>query len=369
MKNKDKNLVLFLVFLAILMISIPSLNTKKSQEDVDIFNLGTSQVSWNVSEYVNFTGPPIDTAPPTFLEVFRIFIDDDDPSYNWSKTAAENAWCSGSGIAGDPYVIEGLYINAQGVGGGIHIRNTDKHFIVRNCWVNNSGTHHMNAGVLLRTSENGIIQDNIFTYTEKGVYVITYCSNITVSGNYMVSDPSYYGRAFGISNFCNDIFVCDNVIINYYDGMRIANAENVTLKNNYVANFIFDEWEDSPVQFDSVNNSEVIYNTLDGAYSQIGDFVYVYGGTNNTVFNNSIVSDGEFDVPEVPILSGSPKLSASDKTAMDLANCNYNLVAHNRILSSSEAGIPGYDALFILSLFGIVLAALIIKVNIKKSKF
>ena len=46
-----------------------------------------------------------------------IYINDDDPNFNWSKTAADNDWCSGSGTYSDPYIIENLYINANGYGG------------------------------------------------------------------------------------------------------------------------------------------------------------------------------------------------------------------------------------------------------------
>ncbi|HEC39942.1 MAG TPA: hypothetical protein ENI29_17015, partial [bacterium] len=38
------------------------------------------------SDYITFVGPPIDTSPPHNNTNFRIFIDDADPNYNWSKT-------------------------------------------------------------------------------------------------------------------------------------------------------------------------------------------------------------------------------------------------------------------------------------------
>ena len=369
MKAKNKHLSLFLVFLTLLMVSVPSLYSKKSQEGVDIFNLGNSQVSWNVSEYVNFTGPPIDTSPPYYLNVFRIFIDDNDPDYNWSKTEAENAWCSGSGIVGDPYIIEGLYINAQGDGGAIFIKNTSKHFVIRNCWVNNSGAKEHDAAVLVRWSENGIIEDNIFTYTEAGVWVQIGCHNISVSENYMISDPSLYARAFQADKDCGVLDVSGNVMVNFYEPMYLREVTNITLSNNYVANFVFEEWEDAPVSFYNVNNSEVIYNTLDGVYAQLGVFVEVGGGGNNIVVNNTVVSPGTVEIPEIPILSKGLKLQTPDKSGINLQDCYSNLVAHNRILESdSDLGIPGYEPILTLSLAGIVFTALVIKISVKKFK-
>lgn len=41
-----------------------------------------------------------------------IFIDDQDPNYNWSKTANDNDWCSGLGTKETPYLIENVSINA-----------------------------------------------------------------------------------------------------------------------------------------------------------------------------------------------------------------------------------------------------------------
>lgn len=371
MKSKNKNLLLFLAFLTILMVSVPSLHTRKSQEGIDIFNLGNSQVSWNVSEYDEFTGPPIDAgiSPPSYL-LFRIYVDEDDPNYNWSKTEAENAWCSGSGTPGDPYIIEGLYIDAQGVGGGIYIKNSVKHFIIRNCWVNNSGTHEYHAGVLVKFSENGIIENNIFTYTMKGVWIEFYCSNITVSGNYMVSDPiSIYARAIDC-DWNDDILITGNVIVNFYDGILIYDfTTNCILSNNYIANFIFEEWEDPPVRFFRVNDSEAVYNMIDGVYAQLGVFADTIGGGDNLITNNSVVSRGSVDVPEIPILSSNPKLQAPDKSVVNLNDCFNNLIAHNRILSGgSDEAIPGYETLLILSLVGIVVGALVIKISFKKFK-
>lgn len=369
MKTKNKNLVLFLVLLTILMISVPSLNTQKSQDEVDIFNLRASQVSWNVSEYVEFTGPPIDASYPDYLAVFRIYIDDTDPNYNWSKTKAENAWLTGSGTPGDPYIIEDLYIDAQGDGGGIYIKSTDKHFVIRDCWVNNSGSNEYDVGVLVRWSENGIIEDNIFTYTKKGVWIEFYNNNITVSGNYMISDPSLVARAVDCDYYNNDIVIDGNVIVNFYDGMYIYDfSTNVTISDNYVANFIFEEWEDAPVRFDRVNDSSVVYNMLDGVYTQLGVFAEVLGGGNNIVTDNTVVSADSVNIPEIPILSNNPKLQASGKSGVNLQGSYNNLIAHNKILGGADLEIPGYDTLLILSLAGIMFTALIVKICLKRFK-
>ena len=183
----------------------------------------------------------------------------------------------------------------------------------------------------------------------------------------MISDPSLVARAVAC-DWNNDIVITGNVIVNFYDAIAIYDfTTNCTLSNNYVANFIFEEWEDPPVHFFRVNDSKVIYNTLDGVYTQLGVFVEVFGGGGNTVTNNTVVSASSMDAPEIPILSSGPKLQAPDKSGVNLQDSYNNLIAHNRILGGdSDLGIPGYDTLLTLSLAGIVFAALIIKISLKK---
>ena len=62
------------------------------------------------------------------LPPVSILIDDTIPEYNWSKTAEDNDWCSGSGTWGDPYIIEDLVIDGEGITDGIEIRNSNVFF-------------------------------------------------------------------------------------------------------------------------------------------------------------------------------------------------------------------------------------------------
>ncbi|MFX1281125.1 MAG: right-handed parallel beta-helix repeat-containing protein [Promethearchaeota archaeon] len=367
MKKNSVNLLLFFVTISLLIGTIPLLSERKIQKTNSFgFNLETSDVSWDVSDYTEFIGPALNTTSE--LVKFRIYIRDDDPEYNWTKTEAENEWCTGSGTEGDPYVIENLYINAYGEGGGLYIRNTDKHFIVRNCWVNNSGPAETDAGVLMRYTENGNISNNIFSYIKKGVQIEYSCKDIIIENNYMIGDPAMYSRAFEFAYDCVNIDIIGNKIFNFYEGGYFdLNIVNLTLRRNYITNTVFKEWEDSPMHFRMVNDSKVIYNTLDGVYAQSGVFVDVLGGTNNTVFNNSIVSGGG-DKPTTPLLSSGLHMSASNRVAMNLEDCNFNLVAHNRIFKGSALDIPSYDSFIVIGLIGVISATLIIKFSIRKLK-
>ena len=59
---------------------------------------------------------------------FKIFIDDSNPNYNWSKTTSDNDWCSGSGTYSDPYVIENVTINGGRTGNVVLIQNSNVFF-------------------------------------------------------------------------------------------------------------------------------------------------------------------------------------------------------------------------------------------------
>ncbi|MFX0049281.1 MAG: hypothetical protein ACFE8G_14150, partial [Candidatus Hermodarchaeota archaeon] len=69
----------------------------------------------------------------------RIYINDNNPSYNWS--AAKGAGiCTGNGSYSNPYIIEDLVIDGGGSGSCILIENSDVNFKIENCTIYNSGS-------------------------------------------------------------------------------------------------------------------------------------------------------------------------------------------------------------------------------------
>ena len=163
--NKNKLYFLFLVLFA-LAVPIISLVDVSPTSDFDV----SSFLGFNVSELSS-------SAPKTSgyynLTGSNIIIDDSDPNYNWSKTAAENPWCSGSGTLGDPYIIENVYIDGhmsiaetpgkQHSANCLSIYRSTAYFIVRNCYFTKSGTGEFNSGIYLAYAENGIIYNNTLT--------------------------------------------------------------------------------------------------------------------------------------------------------------------------------------------------------------
>ena len=104
MTKKKKEIFYKLVFVMLFATILICYNEFRTNELNDAIysvkpnkKISLNSFSWNL------TGSPI-------------IINDLQPDYNWSKTAAENGWCSGSGSWSDPYVIEDVLID--GLDGG-----------------------------------------------------------------------------------------------------------------------------------------------------------------------------------------------------------------------------------------------------------
>jgi parallel beta-helix repeat protein len=329
------------------------------------FNPEMSDVSWNVSDYINFTGPLIILDPYTS---FRILIDDNDPNYNWSITALNNSWCTGSGTYQDPYIIENLYIDGGGSGGMIHVVNSEKFFIIRNCWFNYSGTKEFNNGVLLKYAGNGTIDNNIFTYQRKAVKVFRNSHNNTISNNYMLSDHTTAGLGRAIEIYSSNNVLYNNKIKNYYSPIHVGSSENVTVESNYLENTIHEGWEGDVIVFAFVNYSSITYNTLAGAWA-LGSFSVneVDDSSGNTISNNTVAPGGT--VVFGPQTSGMvsqnlPQLQQGGPSGVRLASSNHNLVAHNLMLGQDvgEGGgaIRGFDLFIFVGMFGVISILLVI---------
>jgi len=185
-KSKSKILILLTLVVSFLFFNIFITNKQPLE-----FN-EKDQVQINQSGFWDLTG--------------SIFIDDSDPNYNWSKTASENDWCSGSGSWADPYVIENVTIDGQGSGNCLSIENSDAYFIIRNCSLNNSGSY---SGIELKYVDNGKIINN--TCSDNNIHGINlrYSNNNNLSGN----------------NACNNSY-----------GIYLSDSDNNMLSGNTASN-------------------------------------------------------------------------------------------------------------------------------------
>lgn len=332
------------------------------ESDFSSYDLEFSAVSWNVSDYINFTGPPIEAGHIT--RIFRIFVDDNDPSYNWSITALNNSWCTGSGTEIDPYVIENLYINGNGTGGMIFIRDSDKHFIIRDCWFNFSGPNEYDVGVLVQYATNGLIVNNSFTYTHAGVITENSISNVTVDNNIFISDHTTtgWGRAIKVAVDSYDVVVSNNKIRDYYSGIRVSQSVNITVNSNYIENNVWEGFIGSPFVGSRINETKIIRNVFAGSFTDTSTFIVSdTGGQGNTVINNTVGAGDPwvFGPETAETFLISPQLSQGPSCQISLIhNSSNNLIAHNVLHGFIEEGndetIHVFDIVILIGMFGVI---------------
>ena len=148
---------IFKIFLIVVLFSIGNycfifVNLINTDKSVTFTNNSKhhNSLKLKTSGYWNLTGTPI-------------FIDDSNPNYNWSKTETTNDWCSGSGSTSDPYIIENVFIDAQGNSHAIIIVNSNAYFIIKHCsLINSLDRNHRYSGIQLANVRNGKIINNTF---------------------------------------------------------------------------------------------------------------------------------------------------------------------------------------------------------------
>ena len=202
-------LILFLsIYLTLCCSSLIGISTE-SYRELD----GINRLKINNS-YTNLTGTPI-------------LIDDSNPNYNWSKTAIENDWCSGSGTWNDPYVIEDVLIDSLDGEYCISIWNSDVFFIIRNCVLFNVGSTIDYAPIQVQFSSNGKISDNTLEDGQTGIYFLS-SDNFTISNN--VVNDLIYGIHLENSDYNT---ICNNELETGTCGLYLqhSNYNNVSLNN------------------------------------------------------------------------------------------------------------------------------------------
>ncbi|MHA1673649.1 MAG: right-handed parallel beta-helix repeat-containing protein, partial [Promethearchaeota archaeon] len=191
--------------------------------------------------------------------VSSILIDDlSILGLNWSDTETNEAWCSGAGTIGDPYVIENVTIDANGKGYGISISHSVKHFILRNCVIQNG--EYYDEAILLYNVSNGIIESNRLVDNIRGIMASYLCDNNTVRLNNITGQTLSSGD-WGISfnNNCDNNTIFDNWL-DYVDfGVRITSTSQHT---NISSNLIESLSDDGIYVSGSCHYTHIELNTL-----------------------------------------------------------------------------------------------------------
>ncbi len=260
---------------------------------------------------------------------YRIYIDDLDSNFNWTKTAFENEWCTGVGTLNDPYIIKDLEIDGGGIYNGIEIRNSNVYFKIENCTI-----HNTLYGVSLISTNNSLVYNNtIYDVNDIGIWLnnshnneitynrilnvdsittprgisLSYSHNNTISLNELMDPtPSVYSYAISLM-YSNNSILTQNTIYQY--GLGIYSwysftsmiLNNDLIENQYGVGIIFSSnniIKDNYVYHNSgygivllaVDETKVLNNQI--LENEIIGILLDYEANQNTLYLNFFTGNG-----------------------------------------------------------------------------
>ena len=240
----------------------------------------------------------------TYWTETHIFINDSDPAANWNITMLTNEWCTGSGISGDPYMIDTVLLLRGSSETNIEIVNSRVYFQINNCLFLDC-----DKGINLNNVSNGIISNNVIIDMGSNFIEINNCTNISIENNQ-------------ITDIC-------------MEGIIVAHSTNISIIENKIDTFC---GMNHGISLSYVNYSYIINNTVSftGGYVKIE----VYRSHNNLIMNNSLISTGGSGV----LLYNSPYNNITHNTIKDCSdgielytNSMFNQISSNHIAVRYDA--------------------------------
>ncbi|MBN2151546.1 MAG: right-handed parallel beta-helix repeat-containing protein [Candidatus Lokiarchaeota archaeon] len=219
---------------------------------------------------------------------------------NWSAVRSTYPWCSGAGTAGDPYVIENLYMNCHGTRTGIIIEQTSEHFVVRNCTVFNAEGN--GSGIWLQFTDNGELSGNTIVDNQGGgIYLYYDCNNITVIGNSVDRN----GKNGIYISAGSDNRVSGNAVHrNVGRGIWLMKADG----NEVIGNSLKDNW--AGIGITNSNSSTVSSNFL----SLNNEGISLLNSRDNVITQNTI----QFNVQGIVLRSSSGNMVTDSDFVLNL---------------------------------------------------
>ncbi len=169
-----------------------------------------------------------------------------DGNLDFHQTAIENNF-TGDGSLSNPYVIENYEISAT-IAHGVHIKNTNLHFIVRDVTVND-GKLNSYYGFYLENVTHGRLEDNTAYNNQYGFYLKNSFNNTLISDkaigntNGLMLNCSYFNiltsniitenrHGFSLESSYNNTISGNEVIDNTYLGFYLSSSYNNILTEN-----------------------------------------------------------------------------------------------------------------------------------------
>ncbi|MBD3255437.1 MAG: hypothetical protein GF383_10110 [Candidatus Lokiarchaeota archaeon] len=308
---KIRRLELGLLGLVLIFLLSLSFNNHPTRDSKGIDINSDQNLNIKPSDYWEMTSP--------------IYIDDSNPSMNWSLTNSSNFWCNGAGTWEDPYIIENITIDGGNNNTGITVANSSVYFLIRNCTIINTGSLAEDSGIkLINVNNSGIIGNTFSDFNQIGIYLKDSCMNNTIYNNSLFEeDPNKSLYGIYLNEKCSNNTIKNNNLqgINRLGGY---DAGAIHLKNNCNDNQIINNLVNRSKHGISLNNScdkNTLFNNSLISNSENGIYLYSHCD-KNIIYNNTI--DFNKNGIEFGILSD---------------NNNYLEVHNNKLHNNSEYGI------------------------------
>jgi len=316
-----------------------------------------------------------------------IQIIDTDPNHNWTKTATDNDWCSGSGTYNDPFVINNVSINTNSEY-SIAISSSDVFFKIINCNLSNS-----EYGIRLNKANNGTIEDcyftnhsqsdidssnterlkilkNNFTSSRSSESIYLYNCNHTI-----IEENSFSHNSKGISQWINNpstrsinLTIRANSFLNISDeAIRCEFIDNVLIEDNEfrecLDSFNSESIKNLVFQRNTLKNIFYAFRLSDGENINISQNIIINHSLGIAVFNTILTSiysntikesEGNLNYPEVDFDSAgivcfqSPECDIYNNIIKDnlgaglgISNSNNSAIYDNTFSNNSVGIISG----------------------------
>ncbi|MFW9996938.1 MAG: right-handed parallel beta-helix repeat-containing protein [Candidatus Odinarchaeota archaeon] len=281
-----------------------------------------------------------------------------DGNLNFAGNASFEGW-DGYGNGTHPYIIENYNITTGAAGtSGIEIRNTDVHFIIRDCFIRAMGTdahgiylynvengtlagntasNNNGIGIFLSRSSNSTISGNTASNNDQTGIVLSHSSNSTISGN-TASTNLWYGIV--LADFSSNSTISGNTASNNGQiGIVLADfSSNSTISGNTASTNL---WYGIALVSSSSNNT-ISGNTV----SNNNDGLCLWDSSNNTLSGNTVRYNNANGIlsrySNNNTLTGNT-VTSNHKHGIYLASSDYNAIYLNEFIGNNRGAVQGYS--------------------------
>ena len=225
------------------------------------------------------------TKEESFNIILSPFVIDDlgNGDYTWEEASEQN-WCFGSGMIGDPYIIENTVIKGYEVLNCLTIENSDVFFNIRNNLILSSSLVEETVAIKLFNVTNGKLESNNCSFASFGGIHIEDCESVLILRNFLKQNLEY--GIFILNSF--DVRFGWNFIQESNYGIKLSSSDNSLIYHNKLNS------NSLGINIDNDNYLNMIVNN-----SLRSNSFGIFLGTDNhdnLFYNNSILDCSQYGV-------------------------------------------------------------------------